>query len=729
MAVDTATNVSQRRVVYGVNVLVQVVLVVLVVVGAVYLAQDKGQVDLTRAGVNSVSPRTKMLLRNLDQDVTITAIYTVLSEYDELAQKRQDNVGDLLGLYESAGRGHVTANLIDPMKDRARLPALLKGLREKSAYRDEASAHEAALTEFPELNRRIQTLIDEQLQGIQRLFDADASLQESALTEIMRELNRLLGQCKQVSASVQELLGYDIPHYGGAVEVVRGHLEAIERWATAVGEWVQSKAELDQTLTPDALAFIRGVSGEYQALLPDVQALLTRTSELKRVELEDLSDQLNRWASAPPILVETSERALVLPFNEVWPHRGDRRGPPPPDGDNREFAGERAISSAILKLTQTEKTALVFTRFGGPSPIMPDFSQMNRMTREMPQAPFGVLNNLLTKENFITQDWDVKTQKTPPEIEDAARTVYIVFPPTPPPQPDPRRPSPEPGITPDDVQLILDAVKGSGMAIFLTGSSERATGGSGVYEFADYLKSDWGIGVEHQYLVLRFQPSPEDPALFVPRRTPLIIDTADSGPRARLTSHPIAEPLRALAAAFVAVCPLEILSGDERPEGVTVDEVAVIDATTDMWAIRDIMQVEGELKNQRGTTPHDEDLRPPFPIALAAENPEGQRIVLFASTSFATNPIVEAPGGYAFTGAGLVAYPAYPANPDLFINAVHWLTKEADRISVGARRSEVPRLDKLKEGFWMDFWRVFLVGIWPGLALLVGGGVWFFRRR
>ena len=31
------------------------------------------------------------------------------------------------------------------------------------------------------------------------------------------------------------------------------------------------------------------------------------------------------------------------------------------------------------------------------------------------------MNDLLDKENFVTHDWDLKTQKTPPEIEDAAR--------------------------------------------------------------------------------------------------------------------------------------------------------------------------------------------------------------------------------------------------------------------------------------------------------------------
>ncbi len=751
MAVGKATNVAQRRVVYGANAIIQIVLVILVAVGAVYVSQNKGQVDLTRTGVNSLSPRTEKLLDKLDEDVTITAIYTVLSEYDELAQKRQDAMSDLLKLYESAGHGHITANLIDPMKDRARLPALLKRLRDKPAYKDQAQVHAQALNDFPALNRRITGLIDEQMAEIERLLDAEPALQDSALVEIIQELNRLKRQADDVSAQVQELAGYDIPQYGAAVDAARGFLETVQRWVRAMDDWVKNRAPQDRGMTPDALALVERANQAYAELLPDISAFLERTRDLERVEVEQLSNQLNRWANAPPMLVETGEKAQVLSFSEAWPFRRDPNAPPAPDGDEREFAGEQAISSAILKLTQREKTAVVFVRYGGPSPIVPDFSRMNMMSmRQMPRAPYGVVNDLFRKENFITADWDVATRKTPPVVEDAARTVYLVFPPAPPPQPDPMRPSPQSAITPADVQAVVDAVQESGMGIFLTGASERALGGPGTYEFADYLKSTWGLEVLYDFLTIRFAPSPQNPALHRLRPQPTVIDTADG--KTRFTDHPIVEPLRASTAGFSGVCPLRIVGGDEQPEGVTASELVVVEPSDDIWAIADIAQVEQDLRTKRGTSRREADLQPPFPIAVAAEKEsatgeaaesteEGeseadaagpassQRIVVFASPTFAANGMVERPGGYVLTGGGLVAFPAYPANPDLLINAIHWLTKEADRISVGARRTEVPRLDKLTEGFWMDFWRIFLVGIWPGLALVVGGGVWLFRRR
>lgn len=727
MAVATTTNVGQRRVVFGINVVIQVVLVGLVAVLAVYLAQcwpAKG--DWTRAGANSLGERTEKLLAGLDQNVTVTALYTVLSEYDEAGKLRQSRVRDFLKLYESAGHGHVTARLVDPMKDRSSLPALLQRLREKPAYRDQAKPHEDALRKFGELNPRISEWVERNAGEFQRLLAASGENPSRVLVSVGQELGRLQQEMTDVNRAVQELQAADIPRYDRAVQEVRSYLEALTKFLQAVHDWVQNKAAAETGLTPEGLALFQRLDAEAAPLTKEAGDWLSQTADLPRIELEDLSNELNRWASAPPIVVETETKAAVVPFNEVWPFRQSRA--PNPRGEDREFAGERAVSSAVLKLTQKEKTAVIFTRFGGPSPIMPDFSQMTNM-REMPRAPFGTLNELLGEANFVTADWDVATSKTPPDVPDAARRVFVVFPPTPPEQPDPRRPPATPGITPDDVQKVLDAVDAAGMAVFLAGCSEgvASTGGSGQYEYADYLKSRWGIEVQHECLALQFVPSREDPGLFMLRRPPLVVDT--SGSAVRFTDQAIGKPLQALTAGLFAACPLTMVPRDEIPSGVKVEPILTVEETSDLWAVRNVMQVDQDLRARGGTSRRSEDVVPPFALAVAAEKEGGQRVVVFGSSLFVANPILEMIGGFGFSGGSLVAVPAYAANSDLFLNAVHWLTNDADRISVGAQPTEVPRLDKLKDDAALRFWRVFLVGIWPGLALVVGGGVWLFRRR
>jgi hypothetical protein len=729
MAVSTPITATQRRLLYGANVAVAAVLVVVVVGIAVWLAgQYGGRADLTSSRVNSLSSRTVGLLGGLDQDISITGLYTVLSEYQQYAQKRQDHVRDLLDLYESFGRGHIATAMIDPMKERGKVDELLERLRAKPAYKDEAAPHEQALGKFPELNKAISGLADGDLAKFRSFAEADERMKRVREFVIVANNLGLLGREAQgVAADVEELLADDVPRYGRAVGRVREYLRQVQTSLQDAQRWMSGDGAALPDLLPDVQASFQGASERYQPVLDRVAALLTETEDLKQVKLEEVYDTLSRWSSQPPILVETETEARVLSLNDVWPYRAGG-GPTPPDGDPRDFAGEQAVSSAILQLTQKEKTAIVFTRFGGDSPIRPDFSRMNRMMMDIPRAPCQMLNAQLEKANFVTEDWDVATQNEPPKVEDAGRTIYVIFPPEPPPQPNPMQPSPQAGITDAQKQAVLDAVNESGMAIFLAGWSQptaRFMRTGPPYEYGDYLRSTWGIDVRDQYLALEFSEAPQRQGLKGPaNRNPLILDTKV----VQFTNHDIARPLRALEGAFIAAAPLEILTGDAKPAGVEVGVIAEVKRTEDVWAVADVMRLQEDLQKRFGTTRHEDDIAAPFPVAVAATKEGGQKVVVFGSEQFAADDIAQSQS-VMLSSQGLQAYMNFPANTDLFINALHWLTGEADRIAIGPRQSDVPRLDKLTEGGMAQFCRVLLVGIWPGLALLAGAGVWLLRRR
>ncbi len=285
------------------------------------------------------------------------------------------------------------------------------------------------------------------------------------------------------------------------------------------------------------------------------------------------------------------------------------------------------------------------------------------------------------------------------------------------------------------------------MAIFLAGWSPPMV--SGGNPFASYLRDQWGIAVKSEYMVAHFTPHPQKPGFFWPvrRDVPLL-----TGQVVRLTDHPIGKPIQALPLGMYMVAPLEIVApGTEaaadsatasapadgaatRPAGspppdVKREPVVVVAETEDVWASSDIIRViNQDLRVEQGTKRRDEDIAPPFPIAVAATRGDGDRIVVFGSEQFASDELAQA-RGLTSSGGGLVLYTLYPGNSELFINALHWLTGESNRISVGARAADVPRLERLKEGPAAVFWRVFLVGIWPAIALAVGVGVALARRR
>jgi len=694
MAVNGGMDAPKRRIVFGVNVVVQAVLVVVVIAAVIWLGgRFSARADLTGSGRNSLSSRTVHLLRGLDQNIRITGVFAEPDKHDALGQKHRRQLRDLLDLYDSAGGARVSTYLLDPSLEKPETDKLLKRLVELPAYKDEAQPHREALEKFAQVNTAIKTLASSEY------------------------------------ASVEELRRGEIPRFGQAVRSVRDYLNNIELLLQSASSWMAGEGLDTPGMTPELRTFFEESPKRYEPVLTEIRDLLKATEELKDVKVEELYSGLTRWQSNPPVLVESEREARIIPYWELWTYPPDPNMPVGPDGDDRVFSGEAAISSAILQLTQKDKTAVIFTRFGGQPLLRPDFSQMNpMMMRQMPRAPYQDLNQLLEKANFVTEEWDVSQQKTPPKVEDAARTVYIVFPPTPPPRPDPRRPSPEPSMSAEDRKAVLDAIAASGKAIFMAGWTPPESpmpGARGDYEYADHLKSTWGIDVRYDRLALQFMPHPEQAGQWIPAgRRPEVLTTDTA---LRLTDHPIAAPLKADRAGFMLTCPLAVAEQSALPAGVTVDALVEVRPTKDVWAVADVMRLQNDLRQRQAVTPGADDEAAPFPIAVAASNDKDEKVLVFGSEQFASDSLAQASGLHQ-RGKALLLGLLYPANSDLLINGLHWLTGEADRIAVGPRGSELPRLADLDEETaralpWL------LVGVWPAVALVVGIGVWLVRRR
>lgn len=727
-------DAGQRRLVYGLNVLLAVLLALAATALAVWGAgRLNWSADLSSAGVNSLSPRTQGLLRDLNQDVRITALYsTALKDVRPLDEKRRNRVADLLGLYESAGRGRVTTAVLDPRKDEGKLREALKRLQDKPLFRDEAKPQQELLAGFPKIYDALTSLAKSETTELERLAQADPRLKKTPeLAIIRRGFDQITTDAGRVAKEIKDAGASDVPRYGAVVNVMKESLTSTQATLQNFENWMSGEGAGIQGLAPETAAYLRGARERFAP----VMALLNESvTKLQTVAASKLEDVLNGLSQPQTILIETDSGAEVRSLDDVWPMRNERNAPPSPDGDQRDFAGEQAISSAILKLTQTEKTAVVFVRVGGEPLLRPDFRKFNPMTmREPPQAPFEQLNALLERENFVTGEWDVAADPNLPKLEGAARTVYVVLPPPPPQRPNPMQPAPPTGMSPEQRKIIEDAVAAAGRAMFLASWTDPMSGGG--YAWRDYLRSEWNIDVRSEFLVAQFAPSPEKRDLWWPAsRDPGLVNTDVI----RFTDHPIGKPVQGVTGAMYLVTPLDLISPDPAasrpanappPSDAKAEPIAEIVATEDVWATSNPMRVFGEdLRQNRGTRRRDDDLRPPFPIAAAAVKPDGKRLVVFGSERFAQDDISHAQSLGA-VGGQLVLVNLYPANTDLFINALHWLTGDAARISVGAQRSDVPRLDKLKPGGMAVFWQVFLVAIWPALALLAGAGVWLMRRR
>lgn len=726
---------ASRRILFLSNAILTTALLTAVVIMAVYFAgRFGGQIDLTATGVNSLSPATRELVRSVKEPIRITAFYTVISDVQKFAQKHKDMVKDLLALYEAQNRGKVSTYVVDPVRERTRIDEVLERLRKKPAYQSEAKPHQEAIDKYPKISEALLTTLEPLATAMHNAAGAQGSplVRNREFLIVTRNLASAVDELRNTAKDIHDLTAGDVPRYGRAIETMRTSATVIKPMVDDSVAWLAREAD---KLT-DAPQELRKQMAEASVTLGQITKqlgdLLKETENLKKVKLEDVYDQLTRSVEAPTILVESDEEVRVATYEDVWPYRSEQQAPSA-DGDEREFAGEEAISGAILQLTRKDKTGVMFVRFGGDPALKPDFSKFNPMMGQLPRAPYQQLNERLEKENFVVGEWDVSTDKAPPKLEDTKKTVYVVLPPPPAPQPNPMNPQPPAKMTETDKTLILNAVGEASGAIFLAGWEPPGAmfQPSGPYEYGEYLKSSWGIDVESKYLTLQFAPSPQgnDKGLYIPknRQQPLMV-TSDV---IRLSEQPIVSRLKSTPSALTGVAPIKLATGNELPSGVTLTSLGEVEADSDVWAVDDVTRVQQDLNKKMGTKPQPSDLMPPFSVAVAGERKAGdrdQRVVVFGSKEFAMDDVSKARGLTSSNG-GLVMYFVNPGNEELFVNSIHWLSGDENRISVGPRRADIPRLDKLVEGPAANFWRAFLVAIWPATALLAGGAVWLIRRR
>lgn len=733
MAVNPSAtvNTGSRRVLVGLNVLVGSMLACVAFGLAIWAAgRFGGRIDVSSNQVNSLSDGTVKLLRKLDGDVKLTAAYTTANkEAFKYREKHKKFVSDLLDLYESSGRGKVSTAVVDPQQSPGAMEQLLKRLREKPAYTDESKPHKEALEQYPALVQVLGAFGQAESAELERLMKSDDKLKKAPEpTIISRTAASLEQQSKRALADVDEILKSEVPRYGQAITAIRDGIsttrEQLQKWQ----DWLSGSGAGLSGISEETRAFFSTASQRYQPVIAKLDEFLKKSEKLQPVKIETLLDGLK---GGQCVIVETANEAQVLPESEVWAYRNNRDGPPPADGDPQEFAGEEAISSALLHLTQKEKTAVILTRFGGTSLLMPDFSRITNpaQLQNMPPAPYEALNERLTKDNFQAVEWDVKTEAKPPATPDAKRLVYVVFPPEPPPQANPMQPSRQPGISPEQKQLVLNAVAESGMAMFLASwTPSQMPMMVTPYDYNDYLMKEWGVEVRNSFVTVEFTINPQRQGVFVPasRTNPFVLDSETGF---KFTKHPIAAPIAALPGGLAEVAPLVVAKGSDLPAGVTIESIAEVPKTENVWAFDNIMRVQQDMQKKQGTTRAETDMAGPFPIALSGEKKVGDgktsRVVVISSERFAANQIADA-AAPVMVGNQIVMAQLYPANLNLFVNSLHWLTGNADRIAVAPTRGDVARL-KMSDGQAV-FVKAFVVIIWPVLALMCGVAVWMWRR-
>ncbi len=721
MAVDASGNESQpaaprsgrRRVRVGANVAVTIILAVAVVgvLQAIAYNLPAAKFDMTSTGVNSLSEGTIRLLNNLDQDITLTSLYfeTDLEEREQPLYRRA--VKDLLGLYESSARSKVRAEWINPLSDHEKLKELEARLRGKEKFKKELEPYVKAIEKYrSELDPKIRALLQREIDALGGLTgpmsNGDAGAAVGQIESLFQRWTQELDASRE---QIDALMSDVSPQHTAAVAVLKTMYRDVSKMLKDVNQFGRAQVQRNPDLPDTVKNFLNGAGGRYADLVTALEGETTTLQALEPLSIDDLLRQLQ--PNANPIIVETDQDALVVDFSSVWPPIDRNKGGAARFKD-RAFKGEEKVTSAILRVTHKEQTAVVFVRYGGPPLFMGGFMP------GQPPAPYAQMKKQLEDANFVVKEWDVKADESMPAIEPApTRTIFVVLKPTDPQRGPMGRPSQEPPFSDAQRKAVVDAIGDKGRALFIAGWFPGPFGPiPATYDYGQYLKETWGITLDSRLLIETINTAPGKYG--VGRRDFFNMNDLE------VTDHPIVSGPQSRVLALPWCAPLEI--ADALPEGVKVEPLVIQPKRDGVWAIKNIQEYQKQVDTEGFMHLAPGDSEGPFTLAVAAEKGDA-KIVVISGRDFALDSVAFAQALSMTAQGRLSVRSRNPGNVALLVNSLHWLNDNTDFMNVGQPIDTA--VLEVKSPSTVKAVQVLTIFVWPALALACGCVAWWVRRR
>lgn len=701
-----------RRFAVGTNVIVATVLVIAIVVvvqAIAYSIPMRG--DMTSSGINSLSDATESLLRSLDTNVRVTSLYFETDREEADQSRYRQAVRDLIDLYEATNRSKVIAEWVNPLKDHEKFRGILGRLHKMTVFASQVSAYKQRIDVYSDdLDARMRKLIQTEISSLGEL---GGPMTDDAGQRVIAPIQRVLGgwpdQLEAQRDRLDVFVTGDTPQYSAAIDELRRLYRELGKLLKDISEFGSQQVQANPGLPAPYVEFLAKAGNRYADLMADVEGEKTALEELEPLEVDDLVGKLAPTGNS--ILVETGDDAMVVDFASVWPPI--REGSMGRAGfDQRAFKGEEKLTSAILRATHKEQTAVVFVRYGG-TPLF-----FGRFMPGQPPAPYSAMKQQLEDANFIVEEWDVKSRTTPPDIDpEPTRTIYVVLKPAPPQRGPMGQPSQEPPFGETHRRSVLAAIGKDGRALFIAGWQAGPFGlMASTYEFNDYLSNEWGINIDTSALLV--ETMSQAPGKYVvARRDFYAMRDPDVG------DHAIVSGATARQLVLPLCARLEL--ADVPPDGVELTPLVIMPPTDGIWGEKNVQELLSDAQSQQPFAPGDDDLTGPFDLAVAGTKGDA-KVVVVSSEGFAVDNVAFA-RGMAITAQGLVFRSLNPGNVSLVINSLHWLNDNTEFMNIGNPID--PAVLKIEDKSTVRTVRIVTIALWPALALVCGCVVWWIRRR
>lgn len=696
---------ARRRTTYGLNVAVAVVAaIVLTVLVNVLVYRKAWKLDLSAGRKYTLSKQTLNLLHDLDQEHQIVTLFGE-GEYAgrDITQQLQA-ARDLVDEYARYS-SRITAEHINVTVDPQRHQTFLASLHER--YAEKLSPAREAIEQAQRAVEAVRADITNHLGPLKQALDHPQFTNANAkklIQDVSGIFASLAPNLEQMQNAINEAMSQTLPNYSGARSNLANNLTtlatnvygiAIERFER-IARSGDAPADVREILFASIESFKRTMEQMQEAI-----------NHLQSAKTDSSYDRMRVDIMQPdPIVLVGPREVRVLGLADMF------RPPPPQQTGNEaetepEFQGEERLTGALVSMTLENPPLVVFV---SDSAVMPLSSR-----GVDPLMLYTDVAQRLRNMNFEVAEWSPAGGRNfmgqvaapagpPPTPKPGQKAVWVVLPASP---PNPNNPA---AVNYRDqiAAHIKVRLESGDSALLVLGYSNMAQFGQ-TDPVADLL-SPYGVTAQLDRVILQ--------EIIVPNRPPIpnpqfIIDTWSG-------DLPIAAAINGMPATFFQASPLVV--GKPQRENVRTHVLARLTANGErMWAETDVSSSDVKFKEANKADAFD--------IAAAIDAGE-HRVVVVSDPVFASDYLTtNADARLSRAGVGLASYfgAAYPANAELFINSVYWLSDLESLIAASARTQDIRRINIKPESVpWLR--RTLMAGM-PLGTLALGLAVWVARRR
>jgi hypothetical protein len=169
--------------------------------------------------------------------------------------------------------------------------------------------------------------------------------------------------------------------------------------------------------------------------------------------------------------------------------------------------------------------------------------------------------------------------------------------------------------------------------------------------------------------------------------------------------------------------PLDL--SDSPPEGVELEPLVTLPQRDGVWGVKNIQAYQRQLEQREYMVRETGDAEGPFDLAAAASKGDA-KIVVVSARDFATDVVAFA-REMAFTARGITIRSRNPGNAALLINSLHWLNDNTEFMDIGKPIDSA--VLEIGSESTVTMVKALTIVVWPMLAVVCGGVVWWTRRR